>query len=131
MTATQTETIAVTVQVPRERLVAAIDAGNISGPHGYGYWCSDVLVGDVAEGQGDLKVFPGVDMAKNVVAGGTAIVTESCDDDAEDTKHVLTRDKLLAGYALYLADYRSHDEIDAPTSDRIMQFALFGEQKYG
>jgi hypothetical protein len=119
---TKVETVAVTVQVPRERLLDAITAGMIQGPHGYGYWCSSVNA---------TGCFTDQEIARHVLGGGTATVEEIADDAQDDIPHVLTKAKFLKGYALYLADHRNHDEIDAPTSDRIMQFAIFGEQKYG
>lgn len=132
------------INVSTDNLVDAVAAGMIGGPHGYAYWCHDVLV----RNQPDLS---GEQIAHHVLAGGTATVRELVEgDDApgrefdvKAERHTLTRAKLLTGFGRWVVEFQSGQgtydaatgmttfEIDAPASDAIMQFALFGEQKYG
>lgn len=144
-TAQKTETTLITIalKLDLDDLIAAVIAGMVDGPHGYGYWCTeiDVLPNDttvIARGAGYRAEW----IARNVLAGGTATCTECDDTTGELTPHTLTREKLVAGFGRWIAESNvmgvydketgiTRFEVDAPASDAILQYALFGEQRYG
>lgn len=86
-------------------------------------------------------------IARNVVAGGTLTIYENAQDNRDEEAYVphhLTREKLLAGFAAWIAGWSQQVErdfdaetgltefdIDAPAADVIIQLALFGEVVYG
>lgn len=129
-----------TIKVDTDNLVQAITAGMISGPHGYGYWCEDVVMG--RRFASAPKETYDNNVALNVINGGSAIF-KCFDDDGTRYEKTLSMTSLMKGLALWLATYHgaggTYDpttgvmelNIDAPSSDMIMQYALFGEQKYG
>lgn len=126
----------ITLNVPTDDLVAAVAAGMIGGPHGYAYWCDTVRVAN----QPDLS---GEQIGHHVLGGGMATVFETDGEGGKRTPRSLSRAKLLAGFGRWVVEFQSgkgtYDpttgmtafEIDAPASDAIVQFALFGEQRYG
>lgn len=116
-------------------LVQMIAAGMIRGPHGYGYWCEEV------DAKSGADVWTDEQIARHVIGGGVARF-KCYEDDGRRWTEDLTREKFFAGVGMFLAEggfssTRDEEtgivdvEVDAPTSDRIMQFALFGKQVYG
>ena len=127
--------LSIPLTVSTETLVAAVAAGMIGGPYGYAYWCSEVKVRNHPDLSGER-------IAQRVLSGGSATFTETEGDNGEENvRHTLTRSKLLTGFGRWVVEFGvggSHDaqsgvtdfEIDGPASDAIIQFAIFGEQKY-
>lgn len=125
-----------TLRVAEDSFVSAIAAGMIRGPHGYGYWCEQVVVLGKNKKAVDMT---DEEIARHILGGGSAFFC-CYEDDGRKWREELTREKLMTGFGIYLGDgatsTRDEDsgvvefDIDAPTSDRIMQFALFGKQVY-
>lgn len=127
--------------VDNDTLVSAIRSGMIGGPMGYAYWCDSPRIGRRATDFVDGK-YEDENIARNVLAGGTAFFREFDEATGKSVKtHTLTRWKLVHGVARWAIEHGAKGqmnddgayefEIDAPASDAILQFALFGEQKYG
>lgn len=134
----------VPIAIETQSLVDAVTAGMITGPHGYGYWCERVEVRDedrVAEQRfrGPLN---DEELAENVLAGGTITVWELDEQTLKRTPHTLDLAKLVAGFlaAIVTLGARRNAQItngvwsvdvDAAFSDVVLQYALFGEERYG
>ena len=145
MPQTQEQTKAVAISfaftVSEETLASALTSVMIGGPHGYAYWFSGVRRKRIAAGA-KFSEYDAENIALNVLAGGSACVTEYDESTGDRTPHTLTRKKLLAGFAQWVVEWGVRGEraskdapyefdIDAPASDAILQFAIFGEEKYG
>lgn len=125
-----------TLKIDEDSFIQAVAAGMIRGPYGYGYWCEQVVVLDDMKRAKDLT---DEEIARHILGGGSAFFC-CYEDDGRKWREELTREKLMTGFGLYLGDGATSTrdeatgvvefEIDAPTSDRIMQFALFGKQVY-
>lgn len=133
--------IPVTLKVSEDTLQSALTSGMITGSFGYGYWCDRVQIGRKAPDFVETE-YGDEDIARNVLAGGTAICRELDEDSGKRTSHTLTRRKLLNGFARWVIEGNARHaydaatgtiefDMDAPSSDLILQFALFGEQVYG
>lgn len=126
----------IAISVSTDDLVQAIAAGMVGGAYGYAYWCDAVRVLN----HPDLS---DVQIAHHVLSGGTARFFETEGEGGKRTGHNLTREKLLVGFGRWVVEFQSargsYDpktgitefDIDSPASDAIIQFALFGEQRYG
>lgn len=122
----------ISLRVDEADLISAVESGCISGPHGYMYWCSNVDL-PLSHTDDDVET-----MVRRLLDGGVTHL-EVLEEEGL-VQHALTRDKLLAGFGRWAVEQGNRTstengvtsfEIDAPASDMIMQFALFGEQKYG
>lgn len=133
--------IGFTIKVAESDIVNALAAGAVRGPHGYFYWC-----GGISQPKGPGARTNDIEgMARALLNGWTLRVIEQEEGRFRRTAtHELTLPKLIAGIGMWLAtsggNYsNSYNEstgvfdldIDAPASDLILQFAIFGKQVYG
>lgn len=135
-------------------IISALDAGIFS----IGAWSisQDLRQSDVRAIEQDPGECWDAYWARNVLFGGTLSIFEPDedgkdflteleeDDDPDDlergTWHVLSRESLLAGFALAVArghvpvegndDGIARFDIDGPRADIVVQLALFGELRY-
>lgn len=116
-------TIRITLEFPTEKL-GFILSGCFEG--GSNYWITSVK----AKGN-DMK---GAEWLSDVPQlGGVLLITEDCNEEGcEVVVHELDKAKLLNGLVQYATKDGGldWDAMDAGRYDRILQYALFNEQKY-
>jgi hypothetical protein len=127
----------IVINLPPQRF-ADLLCSFVEGNDPVSQWCTDVAL------KSSVGATPGIDRhwyAEGKTFEGTFVfqVTELVDERSGELKeHLISQDDVLKGFEKIAAneDYAHHfgnllsDNEDAATADIIMQFIVFGEEKY-
>lgn len=124
------ETVELKVDITRGMIENVIISAFEGGTYGIGYWCNKTE----DRFEQDEVDYP---YEETLWRGGSHLLHVQDDDEESETVYELTLGKLIEGFSIYLRGYYDgplnelEGRLDGPTSDIIVQLAIFNEIVYG